>query len=229
MAASSKTQATISQSSAESELLAINSGVCEAKFLQSMCDELQMPISVEAYTDSTACIGAVHRRGLGRMRHLAVKELRMQEEIKQGHVTIHHVPSAVNPADLLTKALPRPRFEQLSAMFGLRSWAVAAAALGLAVPAAGFEDDEAVAQAGVSAVLAEQPGDSILWTAVVYGCATIGAYWLMTKGVQLCGCCRRRPALVHKSAQTQVTWTGLRGSERPRFTNLPPSVVDTVS
>ena len=53
----------------------------------------------------------------------------MQQAVQQGKVTIKHFPEASNPADLLTRALPRERFVKLSKLLGMRSpntWFIAA-------------------------------------------------------------------------------------------------------
>ena len=41
--------------------------------------------------------------------------------MQQGRLTIEHLPGANNPADLLTRALPRERFGSLSRLLGMRS------------------------------------------------------------------------------------------------------------
>eukprot|EP00972_Heterocapsa_arctica_P046008 6787830-Heterocapsa_arctica.AAC.1 len=55
------------------------------------------------------------------MRHLEVKRLWLQEETKQKWSVIEHIPGDVNAADLLTKALHRPRYVELSTLLGLRN------------------------------------------------------------------------------------------------------------
>eukprot|EP00972_Heterocapsa_arctica_P034066 5015160-Heterocapsa_arctica.AAC.1 len=55
------------------------------------------------------------------MRHLEVKRLWLQEETKQKIIVIEHIPGDVNAADLLTKALRRPRYVELSTQLGLRN------------------------------------------------------------------------------------------------------------
>ena len=45
----------------------------------------------------------------------------MQQAVQQGKVTIKHFREASNPADLLTRALPREQFVKLNKLLGMRS------------------------------------------------------------------------------------------------------------
>lgn len=57
------------------------------------------------HSDSTAAIGVCRRRGLGRIRHLAVAELWLQDKVRSGELSLHKVLGKDNPADALTKAV----------------------------------------------------------------------------------------------------------------------------
>jgi hypothetical protein len=54
------------------------------------------------------------------MRHLRVKELWLQEAVRECRLKVFYVPGQSNVADLLTKALPRERFEHLADVLGVR-------------------------------------------------------------------------------------------------------------
>ena len=56
-------------------------------------------------TDSAAAKSFVSRRGLGKMRHLEVRDLWLQEEVMKGNVRVEKIPGDRNPADLMTKFL----------------------------------------------------------------------------------------------------------------------------
>ena len=58
-------------------------------------------------TDSEAAKSFVSRRGLGRMRHIEVRELWLQEEVRKGKVVVEKVQGSENPADLMTKFLSK--------------------------------------------------------------------------------------------------------------------------
>ena len=55
--------------------------------------------------DSEAAKSFVGRRGLGRMRHIEVRDLWLQEEVRNGKVKVEKVKGTENPADLMTKCL----------------------------------------------------------------------------------------------------------------------------
>ena len=59
-------QQTIALSSGEAELKGIVKGAAEGLGLQSVGKDLNTELSVQLYTDSTAAIGMVNRKGLGR-------------------------------------------------------------------------------------------------------------------------------------------------------------------
>ena len=131
-AAWSRTQATVTMSSCEAELLALNLAACEGKFSQSVLREIVGScdtgasgsgdggdIEVQIFTDSSACLGLLHKRGLGRARHMSVKQIWLQDELRAGRLSAHYLPGDENVSDMLTKALPRARFEELRLKFGV--------------------------------------------------------------------------------------------------------------
>ena len=116
-----RTQSVIAQSSGESELMACNLGVAEAKLAQSIVQELGRPLRpVCLMSDSTACLGMLHRVGPGKLRHIAIKQLWLQQEIHDGKLIVQQHDTKVNVSDLMTKALPRERFEMLRELVGVR-------------------------------------------------------------------------------------------------------------
>ena len=84
----SKTQANIVLSTAEAELVAMVNGVCEAKgvaaIIKDMTGEDQGAIGV--YTDASAAIGIAQRLGVGKVRHIDVGMLWIQQN--QEHAEI---------------------------------------------------------------------------------------------------------------------------------------------
>ena len=95
-------------SSAEAELYAMIEGVTRSKGLHSLASELgfdNISNVVNLMTDSSAAKSFVCRRGLGRMRHLEVRDLWLQKEVNDGKVVVKKVSGTENPADLMTKIL----------------------------------------------------------------------------------------------------------------------------
>ena len=103
----SSTQGAIALSSAEAEFYALIDAALRAKWAQSVLGELGVPISpvAEACTDSAAAKSFVSRRGLGKMRHLELRDLWLQREVGEGKVVVNRVAGEDNPADAMTKFL----------------------------------------------------------------------------------------------------------------------------
>ena len=102
------TQKTITLSSGEAELGGVVKGATEGIGLQSLAQDLGLDYSLQIYADSSAAIGICRRSGIGRVRHLAVGQLWVQERLRAGHFSLFKVSGTANPADLLTKHLPGP-------------------------------------------------------------------------------------------------------------------------
>ena len=72
------------------------------------------------FTDSSAAKAFVSTRGLGRMRHLEVKDLWMQELVRDGRLRVAKIRGDRNPADALTKYLDRATLISTSALGGFK-------------------------------------------------------------------------------------------------------------
>lgn len=104
----SATQNAYALSSAEAELYAMVEGVTRAKGLLSLASELAftgLAQVVRLWTDSSAATSFASRRGLGRMRHLEIRDLWLQKEVQEGKVEVSKIPGYHNPSGLLTKIL----------------------------------------------------------------------------------------------------------------------------
>jgi hypothetical protein len=82
---------------------AASSGIGISEVLKELMAEAKLVI----YTDSVAAKGIVMRRGAGRVKHLSVKQLWVQEVVRDRDVYICKVPRDLNPADLLTHSCSR--------------------------------------------------------------------------------------------------------------------------
>ena len=102
----SSTQATVALSSAEAELYALTKGAAQALRLMSILADFGVSASATVHTDASAAIGIVRRAGLGKLRHLNVRYLWLQDQVKRDAVQVMKVAGADNPADLMTKNLP---------------------------------------------------------------------------------------------------------------------------
>ena len=107
-----QTQPTVALSSAEAELGGICRGASQGLGLCALAKDLNIELNLDIKTDATAAIGVCRRRGLGKIRHLAVADLWVQEKLRLKQFTLTKVPGASNPADLLTKHVDRQLLEK---------------------------------------------------------------------------------------------------------------------
>ena len=103
----SVTQKVVTLSSGEAELAGVVRGASEGCGLQSLAADLGVVLRFRIHADSSAAIGICRRAGIGRVRHLAVSQLWVQERLRAGSFTLHKVPGDHNPADILTKVVAR--------------------------------------------------------------------------------------------------------------------------
>ena len=101
----SRTQKVVTLSSAEAELGGVVQGASEGLGIQSIAADLGMDLHLTLLADSSAAIGICRRSGIGRVRHLAVGQLWVQERIRDGTLGLRKVPGEANPADIGTKHL----------------------------------------------------------------------------------------------------------------------------
>ena len=119
----SRTQATRAQSSGEAELYAMGTGTCEGLLIQSMIRELPIGMEVEmtVESDSSAAISSQLRGGMGRMKHVELRHMFMQQLVKEKRISMQKIPGEENSSDLGTKYLDRPTFEKHRRAAGLRN------------------------------------------------------------------------------------------------------------
>ena len=110
------TQKVVTLSSGEAELAGVVKGSGEGLGIQSVARDLGMGVELHVHADSAAAIGICRRSGIGRVRHLAVGQLWVQERIRKGDFYLHKVPGEENPADLLTKHLDQGRIMRFLAL-----------------------------------------------------------------------------------------------------------------
>ena len=118
----SRTQKSIALSSAEAEYLSLTGAASEALNIHIALRFLTAsPVVLKAFTDSSACRGICARQGVGRIKHLAVRLLRLQQAIRAGRLTVHSVPTQQNPADIGTKPLTAKRIQLLLYILNFRN------------------------------------------------------------------------------------------------------------
>ena len=70
-----------------------------------MLRELGVRKGLRLKTDASAAKGIASRKGLGKMRHLEVNQLWLQDKVARGEVELEKVDGKINRADALTKAV----------------------------------------------------------------------------------------------------------------------------
>lgn len=104
----SSTQGAFALSSAEAEFYGMVEAVIKAKGLLTLAKELgfsELSNVVHLGTDSSAAKQFVSRQGLGKMKHLEIRDMWLQKEVRDGKVEVSKIPGEENPADLMTKIL----------------------------------------------------------------------------------------------------------------------------
>ena len=99
----SRQQKTVALSSAEAELHAMVAASAETIGVVALCRDMGIVMEGEVYADSTAAIGIAQRSGSGRVRHIRVQALWVQEVRSTGRLSYKKVLGSRNPADILTK------------------------------------------------------------------------------------------------------------------------------
>ena len=103
----SRTQNHVTISSAEAELYAMVKCTAEMLGIKSMMSDWGRSKSGILYADSTAALGIAKRKGAGKLRHININTLWVQEVQDREGVTYRKVLGTDNPADLMTKYLTR--------------------------------------------------------------------------------------------------------------------------
>lgn len=101
----SRTQKCVTLSSAEAELVAMTKMTAECIGIQHIMREWGRQVQAHVYADSSAALGVADRKGAGKLRHINVGMLWIQEKKNEGSVTFEKVMGTNNPADMMTKYL----------------------------------------------------------------------------------------------------------------------------
>ena len=103
-------QQTLSLSSGEAEFYAIGSGAARGIQTANMFSEMHVKLVPVIRSDSSAGRSMTRRVGTGKVRHLELRYLWVQEKLAKGAFRLVKEASTTNLADLGTKALENERF-----------------------------------------------------------------------------------------------------------------------
>ena len=101
----SSTQAVIALSSGEAELDSMIKGAAITIGLTSFAVDFGREVQVKVHSDASAAIGIVNRSGVGKLRHVCVQYMWLQEKVRDKDIKVAKVLGTENPADLFTKHL----------------------------------------------------------------------------------------------------------------------------
>ncbi len=99
------TQAVIALSSGEAEYYGLVKGSSIGLGIRGIMSDLGVNGKVKVLTDSSAAKGISARKGVGRVRHIEVNQLWVQDKVRTGDIEIIKVDGDKNLGDALTKYL----------------------------------------------------------------------------------------------------------------------------
>ena len=100
--------------------MGILKGTSEGSGIQSLAKDFGINTSLSVKTDSSAEVGICRRTGIGRVRHLAVGQLWVQERLRNGDFRLYKYPGLLNPGDLLTKHVTSEEVHKHMSNFGVK-------------------------------------------------------------------------------------------------------------
>ena len=113
------TQKRVTLSSAEAELGALVKTACEALGVLQMATGFGRNVQAEVLVDSSAALAVTQRKGNGKLRHVRVGQLWVQEAAENEELKFSKVLGTENPADACTKHLTSVKLEAFTQMVGM--------------------------------------------------------------------------------------------------------------
>jgi hypothetical protein len=114
----SVTQDVIALSSGEAEYYSMVRGISQAIGLRNMLKDFGVSVDIELRTDASSAKAIASRRRCGKVRHIEVATLWVQEKVINKEVRIVKVDGADNVADILTKHVDRKDLDKHLASMG---------------------------------------------------------------------------------------------------------------
>ena len=99
----SNTQSVIALSSGEAEYYGLVRGTSIGIGIRGLMQDFGRETRVRTSTDSSAAVGISKRRGLGKVRHIELNQLWIQDKVSKGEIEVRKVRGEDNLADALTK------------------------------------------------------------------------------------------------------------------------------
>jgi hypothetical protein len=119
----SRLQSVAAQSTMEAEHVAASHSSRELTFVRNLLGELmEKPLEHPStmHCDNQSAISVAENPTMhDKAKHIALKYHNIRDYVENESITIHYCQSDANPADLLTKVLPRDTTSRLRCMIGL--------------------------------------------------------------------------------------------------------------
>ena len=112
--------ATQALSSAEGEIMSASELLKEALGVQFILEFIGFgTLAIHLLTDASAAKAFMHRRGAGRMKHIDIRYMWLQDACDKGAYQPKKLPRAENPSDMLTKVPATIEVQKYRVMVGL--------------------------------------------------------------------------------------------------------------
>lgn len=111
-----KKQSVVSRSSAEAEYRAMSSTTCEITWLRNLLPDLAVPTNypVPLHCDNKSALHIARNLVFHEStKHIEIDCHIVRDKFQQGQLTLQHLPTTEQPADLFTKALGTNQFQKL--------------------------------------------------------------------------------------------------------------------
>ena len=86
--------------------------------MQNIGKDLGIHYDIHLYTDSSAAMGMVARKGMGKVRHIEVSELWIQDAVKNNVLTVNKVKGTTTRLTFLPKILNKVRYTNRAMVCG---------------------------------------------------------------------------------------------------------------
>ena len=116
----SRTDQTVSLSSAEEELYALTTGVAEGMGTKHLLQELGHEVILMNHVDSQSAKAWASKRGFGRIKHVMLKFMYVQDVVEKKLTNLAYINTKQNKTDLMTKCHTSEAHKRGCAMIGLR-------------------------------------------------------------------------------------------------------------
>ena len=117
-----RTQKPRGLSSPEAEYYGICSGGAEGLYVQSCLRFVGYETQIEIEVDASSAKAMAERQGVGKVRHVEVRYLWIQDKVEDGTFLIKKIPGKTNPADIGTKHLEPKDFPAARKRVGIMEW-----------------------------------------------------------------------------------------------------------